>query len=284
MPATRGREKGAGRALRELLEQQGSPDGNTQLLVQAAMLEALEGLAHGRGVKEPETLEDLLFGTLGREEEDVGKMGTVAKGSSNLTRWHTAVERNPEMFIEAFNLQVIKSLGADITGTPWSLQQYASTKINFRRMETHERCFHMMATLHSHWMRGETTLMMARCCQFMKALEQSIQHNGGWRAAWLLTGLPDPRPAPGMFQQGLSHSSELGLTAAYLKELKVLEDVAQKEGESAHSGGAGSAGGGAAGGAGGLGGGSDKGGRKKKGDGKGGATKGTPPGDSSKAS
>eukprot|EP00971_Amphidinium_carterae_P253293 5028837-Amphidinium_carterae.1 len=79
-----------------------------------------------------------------------------------------------------------------------------------------------MAALHSHLMRGETTLMMARCCQFTKALEQSIQHNGGCRAAWLLTGLPDPRPPPGMFQQGLSHSSELGLTAAYLKELKVL--------------------------------------------------------------
>eukprot|EP00971_Amphidinium_carterae_P253294 5028837-Amphidinium_carterae.2 len=82
MPATRGREKGSGRALREMLEQQGVGDGNTQLLVQAAMLEALEGIAQGRVAKEPETLEDLLFGTLGREDEDAGKLGSMAKGIS----------------------------------------------------------------------------------------------------------------------------------------------------------------------------------------------------------
>eukprot|EP00971_Amphidinium_carterae_P147247 2917846-Amphidinium_carterae.3 len=88
MPNTRGREKGAGKALREMLEQQGAVDGNAQLLVQglAPMLEALENLTHGRGAKEPDTLEDLLFGTLGREEDDVGRLGAMAKGSANLTR------------------------------------------------------------------------------------------------------------------------------------------------------------------------------------------------------
>eukprot|EP00971_Amphidinium_carterae_P279756 5553452-Amphidinium_carterae.1 len=113
---------------------------------------------------------------------------------------------------------------------------------------------------------------MARCCQFMKSLEQSIQHNGGWRAAWLLTGLPDPRPAPGVFQQGLSHSSELGLTAAYLKELKILEEASKKESEGGHPQGGG-AGGGASGAE-----------PKKKGGGRGGATKGTPPAESGKGS
>eukprot|EP00971_Amphidinium_carterae_P022412 441984-Amphidinium_carterae.1 len=118
-----------------MLEQQAGGAGDPSLLVQTAMLEALKNLAHYKGNKEPDTLEDLLFGTLGSETDDASKLGVTAKGSANLTRWHAAVERNPEMFIEAFNLQVIKSLGADITGSPWSLQSYAATRMNFRKLE-----------------------------------------------------------------------------------------------------------------------------------------------------
>eukprot|EP00971_Amphidinium_carterae_P319228 6345207-Amphidinium_carterae.1 len=234
LPPTRGRERGTGRVLRELLQQQqqGTDEQTTQLLMQASMLEALEALS-GRGGREPETLEDLLLGT-NRDEEDSSRLGSTARGNTNLTRWHLQIERHPDLFVELFNSQVIKALGADITGTPWSVQQYAATRINFRRLETHERAFYMMAALHSHAMRGEHSLVLAKTCQFMKSLEQSVQQNGAWKSAWLLTGLPDPRP--GGYQQGLSHAAELGLTAAYLKELKLLEDASKKEGESAPPG------------------------------------------------
>eukprot|EP00971_Amphidinium_carterae_P139704 2767825-Amphidinium_carterae.1 len=127
LPTTRGRERNTGRALREALEQQGTAAADPQTLVQVAMLEALENMAQSRSYKDPDTLEDLLFGTLGKEEEDASKLGSTSRGSTNLTRWHSAVERNPEMFIEAFNLQVVKALGADISGTPWSLQLYATS-------------------------------------------------------------------------------------------------------------------------------------------------------------
>eukprot|EP00971_Amphidinium_carterae_P336365 6472708-Amphidinium_carterae.1 len=137
-PATRGRERGTGKVLRELLQQQpGSDEQSTQLLVQASMLEALESLA-GRGAREPETLEDLLLGT-SRDEEDSSRLGSTARGNTNLTRWHLQIERNPDLFVELFNTQVIKALGADITGAPWSVQQYGATRINFKRLETHEK-------------------------------------------------------------------------------------------------------------------------------------------------
>eukprot|EP00971_Amphidinium_carterae_P193762 3844705-Amphidinium_carterae.1 len=227
VPPTRGRERGVGRVLKEMLQQQGVTESSTQLLVQASMLEALESLT-GRNSREPETLEDLLLGS-GRDEEDASKLGSTSKGTTNLTRWHTQIERNPALFVETFNTQVIKTLGVDITGARWSLQQYAATRINFRRLDTHEKSFYMMAALHSHMMRGEHALALAKVCQFMKALEQSVQQDGSWKSAWLLSGLPDPRPPPGGYQQGLSHSAELGLTAAYLKELKLLEEAAKKE-------------------------------------------------------
>eukprot|EP00971_Amphidinium_carterae_P330700 6463869-Amphidinium_carterae.1 len=236
VPGTRGRERGTGRALRELLQQQqGAVDGSTQLLMQVTMLEALESLAGRAATKEPETLEDLLLGS-SKDEEDASKLGASSRGSTNLTRWHMQVERNPELFIEMFNSQVVKALGADITGAPWSVQQYASTRVQFKRLDTHEKAFYMLAALHSHGMRGEHTLALAKTCQFMKALEQSTQQNGSWKSAWLLTGLPDPRPPPGGYQQGLSHSAELGLTAAYLKELKLLEEAAKKESDGSATG------------------------------------------------
>eukprot|EP00971_Amphidinium_carterae_P246791 4901513-Amphidinium_carterae.2 len=120
----------------------------------------------------------------------------------------------------------------------YKVQQYAASRVQFRRLETHERCFHMLASLHSHEMRGEYTVMLAKTCQYLKAIEQSTQQNGAWRASWLLTGLPDPRPPPGSLQQGLSHAAELGLAASYLKEWKILEETAKKESEgSAQQGG-----------------------------------------------
>eukprot|EP00971_Amphidinium_carterae_P086243 1706651-Amphidinium_carterae.2 len=73
------------------------------------MFEALETLTK-KGHKEPETLEELLFGST---EEDASKLGGTTRGSSNLTRLHAQIEHNPSLFIELFNTQV-KALG------PWS--------------------------------------------------------------------------------------------------------------------------------------------------------------------
>eukprot|EP00971_Amphidinium_carterae_P051090 1005860-Amphidinium_carterae.1 len=188
-PPTRGRERGSGRVLRELLEQQhqqqstgGGESSTTQLLVQAH---------------------------------------EVAR----------TIEKHPDLFTEMFNLQLIKALGADVSGTPLSAQQYAASRISFKRLETQERAFHMLAALHAHCMRGERSLMLAKTCQFMKSIEQSVQQNGAWRAGWLLTGLADPRPPPGGFQLGLAHSAELGLAASFMKEWKMLEEAAKKESE-----------------------------------------------------
>eukprot|EP00971_Amphidinium_carterae_P340474 6478830-Amphidinium_carterae.1 len=175
-PPTRGRERGTGKLIRELLQgQENTVEGSTQLIIQASMLEALENLA-GRHGREPETLEELLFGTH-KDEEDSSRLGSTARGATNLTRWHTQIERNPELFVELFNTQVIRALGADVTGTPWSVQQYAASKIQFKRLETHERCFYMLASLHSHAMRGENQLVLAKTCQYLKSLEQSVQQN-----------------------------------------------------------------------------------------------------------
>eukprot|EP00971_Amphidinium_carterae_P347851 6490083-Amphidinium_carterae.1 len=136
-PPTRGRERGTGRLIRQMLQgQESTGEGSTQLLLQASMLEASENLA-GRHGREPETLEELLLGTH-KDEEDSSKLGSTARGATNLTRWHTQIERNPDLYVELFNAQVIRALGADVTGAPWSVQQYTVlytvSKIQFKRL------------------------------------------------------------------------------------------------------------------------------------------------------
>ena len=69
---------------------------------------------------------------------------------------------------------------------------------------------------------GDFKMVNARIGQYLKTIEQSTLAGGSWKMAWLLTGLPEPRPQ-GQINQGLTHPSEFAAGVAYLKETKVLE-------------------------------------------------------------
>eukprot|EP00971_Amphidinium_carterae_P346742 6488398-Amphidinium_carterae.1 len=229
-PRRQGRERQAERDIKSLLtpEMQGDP----HIAVQLAMLEALQNLSgdvQKRKAPQGSTLEELLYGPEGgSSDEDMSKLLSGAKGSAALMRLNHAIESDPQGWTEHFNATIWRALGSDVSGLPWSVQRYSQERIRWGKLETHERAFSMMASLHSLAMRGEWQLLTAKVCQYLKALEQSALMQGGWRVPWLLTGLQDPRPGQG-FGRGLVHAAEVAAASAYVKEMRTLEEAMIKE-------------------------------------------------------
>eukprot|EP00971_Amphidinium_carterae_P200657 3981818-Amphidinium_carterae.2 len=62
----------------------------------------------------------------------------------------------------------------------------------------------------------------------MKAVEQTVLHNGSWRVSWALTGLPEPRPG-GALHQGLSSPAEIAASVQYMKDARAIEELVRKE-------------------------------------------------------
>ena len=94
----------------------------------------------------------------------------------------------------------------------------------------------MIAALHSLSRAKNHKLLDARLGQYLKAIEQSVLARGSWQMAWLLTGLPEPRPQ-GHVNQGLAHPAEFAAGVAFMRETRVLEEAVRGRPPPAASGG-----------------------------------------------
>ena len=70
--------------------------------------------------------------------------------------------------------------------------------------------------------RGDVPQAQAQLVQNLKAKQQAAIANGGFEAAWLLTGLPDPFGAPKMAGEG----HEMATVTGYLAAVAELEKKA----------------------------------------------------------
>eukprot|EP00971_Amphidinium_carterae_P030467 599423-Amphidinium_carterae.1 len=84
-------------------------------------------------------------------------------------------------------------------------------------------------TLHALARQGEWAQLGMRITQCLKATEQSVQHGGSWKVAWLHTGIADTRGNV-LGNTGLAHPAELALAVQVLRDQKVLEDSLKKAG------------------------------------------------------
>eukprot|EP00971_Amphidinium_carterae_P091285 1806783-Amphidinium_carterae.1 len=198
----------------------GAPD---QAAVNVALIEALSriGRPHRADGAEGESFDELLMA--GETDLDALKL-TGARGAATMARIARSVEKEPEKWIQHLDLQAYRACGSEQTGLPWSMSLCGERHIRFGRLETHERTWHMLASLHSLSRTGQWTLLSAKLGQYLKALEQSVACGGGWSLAWPLTGLAPIRGGG----QGLAHHTEYAAGIAYLKDMTALQEAIKK--------------------------------------------------------
>eukprot|EP00971_Amphidinium_carterae_P292647 5809706-Amphidinium_carterae.2 len=192
----------------------------------------------GRGSGRHEALEDILAG-LGNgsgenpmfadEEADAGR-GSGSKGLGGLSRLQAALAKHPEKCALLADQRAWRMLGSDVSNTPWSMALYGQHHVKFGKLESHQRMWDMLAAFHALARQQEWAQLGMRITQCLKAVEQSVQHGGSWRVAWLHTGLPDSRGNV-MGNTGLAHPSELALAVQVLKDQKALEDALKRAGQ-----------------------------------------------------
>eukprot|EP00971_Amphidinium_carterae_P349169 6490879-Amphidinium_carterae.4 len=209
---------------------------------QLAILETLERLQSGgrqhrdRG---HDTLEDILWGLGGAGDQGASNLatdeggddsrGSSSKGLGGLTRLQAAMSRHPERCSALADQRAWKLLGSDISQTPWSMQLYAQQHIRFGRLETHQRMWDMLACFHSLARQRDWSQLDMKVTQCLKACEQSVQHGGSWKIAWLHTGIHDSRGNV-LGNTGLAHPAELSLAVQVLKDQKALDEALRKAG------------------------------------------------------
>eukprot|EP00971_Amphidinium_carterae_P285719 5673079-Amphidinium_carterae.2 len=208
------RAKGGENVLRGATDQQA---------INLALVEALDRI--GRGRRSGEEMEESFDEILNSGEADIDSLKlTGARGAAAMAKIARSIERDPERWIQHLDLQAYRACGSEETGLPWSMALYGERHIRFGKLETHERAWHMLSSLHSLSRTGQWTLLSARLGQYLKALEQSVSCGGSWGLAWPLTGLAPLRGGG----QGLAHHSEYAAGIAYLKDMSALNDAMRK--------------------------------------------------------
>eukprot|EP00971_Amphidinium_carterae_P261553 5188806-Amphidinium_carterae.1 len=210
---------------------------------QLAILEVVERLqqstARGQRERGHDTLEDILWGLGGTADQGASgsaaddnwdeTRGSSSKGLGGLTRLQAAMSRHPDRCSALADQRAWKMLGSDVSQTPWSMQLYAQQHIRFGRLETHQRMWDMLACFHSLARQRDWAQLDMRVTQCLKACEQSVQHGGSWKVAWLHTGIHDSRGNV-LGNTGLAHPSELSLAVQVLKDQKALDEALKKSG------------------------------------------------------
>ena len=203
--------------------------------LQLATLQTLRDLQNGKKNDKAEDLDldDLLLlgASVGADGGAEG-MATIngTRGVAGMMRLHDGVDKYPEKWSQAFDNSVQQAVDPSGTGLPWSLDLYGQRRIVWHQGpggEDLERFFAMLAHLHALDRQGKHTLVGAKIGQFVKAIEQVNLSKGRWEAAWLFTGLPDPRPKRRL-DAGLAHPAEFAASVSYLREINTLDDAAWK--------------------------------------------------------
>ena len=143
----------------------------------------------------------------------------------------THVRNHPEKWNEAFDLAIWGALGADITGSAWSLQAYGDAKIPWTpQQDDLRRFFAMLASLHSLHRSGQHALIGARVAQYPKAVKILSRCKGSWAMAWPMTDLPEPIPRQAGLHETSAHPAEYAAVSAYVREQRALEEALRRGG------------------------------------------------------
>eukprot|EP00971_Amphidinium_carterae_P055778 1100348-Amphidinium_carterae.1 len=111
------------------------------------------------------------------------------------------------------------------------MEEYGARQLRFKGNESLERMWSLLSHLHGLMMRGETSLALARVCQFLKATELAVQCSGHWRLAWSLTSLPEIRSmAANSVGHGLGHPMEYHASVQWLRDCATIETAIAKGG------------------------------------------------------
>eukprot|EP00971_Amphidinium_carterae_P328776 6460829-Amphidinium_carterae.1 len=216
------RERAADSSLRAAVLQGGA---DSQVAVNLAVLEVLERLQHGRKASDDDVFQDFLTG-------DAVDSNTKleGRGAATLLRLSQAIERSPDRWVAKCNMAAQRALGCQ-DQQPWSMEWYGERCVNFRS-EHLERMWSMLASLHGLLRRGETEMVAAKVCQYLKACELCSQCNGSWKIAWSLTALPEIKSmAARQVGVGLGHPAEYVAAIAWLKDQQTVEAALKKGAE-----------------------------------------------------
>eukprot|EP00971_Amphidinium_carterae_P185339 3679994-Amphidinium_carterae.2 len=232
-----GRSRGIDQSIRDAVMGGGQ---SASAALQLATLEVLERLAGKDQKKEPETLEEHLWGagaSSSRTEADDTAVGG-AKGQHHLLRLQRLQQTHPQQWSALTDMAASKAVGSDTTGLPWSMELYGRQRLSFSaRQQDLPRCWLMLCALHSLSRQGDYAALDLRITQFLKAVEQATLQNG-WSMAWLLTGLADPSPSQ-VGNSGLAHPQEMAAAVQQVKDRKTLQEALRKVDQEQGSEGAG---------------------------------------------
>lgn len=217
--------------LGDLLNLQGAGDVNTESVL-LATLEALASLREGgRGRRRAAGGEEDPWMTCCGEltaGSSEGLRGLGSKGAAAVMRLNRAIEKEPEKWSRHVDEAAERSLGSDVSGLPWSMQEYGRQKLwsVVRNQAGLERMWSLFAHLHVLHRRRQHGLLGARLGQFLKAVEATA-------------GILDSRPRSGG-AGGLVHPAEFAAVVAFGRELRSMEDslrAAPSSGARGHYGG-----------------------------------------------
>ena len=210
---------------RELLEHAlhgGSGNADALRVMELQLLQNLVAqTSRGRGQADEDDLFNMTMPALEGAPDGAG--GSAARGTSGMLRIRRSIAANPKRWVDHFNASIQEELGTDVTGMPWSLEEYTRRRLRFTQDQESEEKFaaivHRMHALHlagpdKWWELG------ALICQSYKSLEQVVRDRD-WTLAWMWTGIQDPRPR-GPLQRGLAHPLEHAAGLAHLKEMHTL--------------------------------------------------------------
>eukprot|EP00971_Amphidinium_carterae_P347788 6489977-Amphidinium_carterae.4 len=190
-----------------------------------AMLQTLQRMA---GQKDADDMDALLEEDAGELDGAISKLATGARGAAALYKLHQHIEQHPVAWSQKLDRAMWVALGCQHTNLPWSAARYFQERVNFGKHHDLERFAHLICHLHSLHRTQQHDLLGARLAQYLKAIEQTVLHNGSWRVSWSLTGVPEPKPS-GSLHQGLTTPHELAATVQYLKDAKLVEELVRKE-------------------------------------------------------
>eukprot|EP00971_Amphidinium_carterae_P149875 2971188-Amphidinium_carterae.1 len=206
---------------------------DSQVAINLAIVDALGRLGTGgsaaRSSHDTDPFEQ--FFDQGVHTDHDSSKGSSAAGARNMARLAAAIQRDPDRWTVQCNLAAAKALGADLQGVHWTMEEYGARQLRFKGNESIERMWALLAHLHGLLMRGESSLALARVCQFLKATELAVQCSGHWRLAWSLTALPEIRSmAANSAGHGLGHPMEYHASVQWLRDCAAIETAIAKGG------------------------------------------------------
>eukprot|EP00971_Amphidinium_carterae_P257488 5111306-Amphidinium_carterae.1 len=168
--------------------------------------------------------EDIFHDFLTGDSVEVGGSSkSEGRGAASLLKLSQAIERSPAKWVAQCDAAAQRALGCEGGQLPWSMEWYGERCVTFKS-EHLERMWSMLASLHGLLRRGQTDLVAAKVCQYLKACELCTQCGGSWRIAWSITSLPEVRStAARQVGVGLGHPAEYVAAISWLKDQQAIE-------------------------------------------------------------